>query len=89
MARTIWKYTLKLTSRQEIEVPAGADLLSVAEQGAQLCLWAAVDYTTEPDITVMRPITIVGTGNIIPDTIRRFIGTVHTRAGFVWHVFEG
>ena len=83
----IWKYELQVTDMQPVEMPKGAELLSVANQNGTLCLWAKVDADKERET---RHIEIIGTGNPIPQDMgvdRRFIGTAVVNP-FVWHVFE-
>ena len=83
----IWKFPLEATDMQEITVPDGADLLSVANQNGTICLWVMVDPSAEPR---RRYIEIIGTGNsfsIDMGVDRVFIGTVIVNP-FVWHVFE-
>ena len=88
----IWKFNLKITDRQTVEMPFGAEILSVQQQGsAGLQLWAIVD----PDgAKEHRVIEIVGTGTPMADVdeedLARFhIATVQVRGGaLVWHVFE-
>lgn len=81
----IWKYELRITNRQKVQLPACARLLSVANQRGTLCLWAQID----PDnaTIVERDIEIIGTGNPMPVARRVFLGTVVIDP-FVWHVFE-
>jgi hypothetical protein len=83
----IWKYELRVTDIQAVEMPKDAELLSVANQNGELCMWAKVDA----DQTIeARYIEIIGTGNPIPQDMgvdRRFIGTALINP-FVWHVFE-
>lgn len=89
MAMTIWKYPLRLTDVQSIEMPLGAEIIAVAEQYGALCLWAWVN--DDPDAKqVKRQIAIVGTGNPAPGYHEALhIGTVVTAGGsLVWHVFE-
>jgi len=84
----IWKYELSVTDMQRVMMPPGAELLSVANQGGTLCLWAKVDADLPPTDEVW--IEIIGTGNEIPTDMgidRNFIGTV-LQNPFVWHVFE-
>jgi len=88
MPQTIWKYPLQLTDVQLIEMPVGADILSVANQHNELCLWARVNPLA--DVAKRnRMIAIVGTGKPAPDPdSAEFIGTVLTHGGdLVWHVF--
>lgn len=84
MNKRIYKYTLEIISDQIVNMPQGAWILSVANQGGKLCLWAMVD--TDMD-TVPRHIEIIGTGNPVSEEDRWFIGTV-VLSQFVWHVFE-
>ena len=41
--RKVYKYTLKKTTEQDVIVPAGAVVLSVAEQWGEAVLYALVD----------------------------------------------
>ena len=83
----IWKYELEIADMQEVTMPDGAELLSVANQDGNLCLWAMVDPSKEKR---RRYIEIIGTGNPIFTDMgvdREFIGTAVVNP-FVWHVFE-
>lgn len=84
---TIWKYSLQITDRQTVTMPAGAEILDVHEQAGGLQLWAVVDPDAERE---QRVIEIVGTGGLMPDgPYRRYLATVQTGGGLlVWHVFE-
>ena len=87
MERTIWKAVLRPTEVQEIEVPAGAELLCAREQRGQICVWYRCD--PDPRITkVKRAIALVGTGHAAPPK-GRYLGTASLRAGdLMFHVFE-
>jgi hypothetical protein len=80
----IWKYPLKITDLQTVEMPVRGQILSAGNQGGVLTLWALVD-TREP--LGPRIIEIIGTGNPIETAPRVFIGTVQMPP-FVWHVFD-
>ena len=81
---TIWKFELEITV-QNITIPTGAEILSVANQHGTICLWAFVE-PNNPKIE--RVIEVVGTGWMLePMKKRKFIGTV-LDGSFVWHVFE-
>lgn len=82
----IWKFELEITDLQGVTMPDGAELLSVANQNGNLCLWAMVDPLKEKR---RRYIEIIGTGNPMPmvGVDRKFIGTAVVDP-FVWHVFE-
>lgn len=83
----ISKYTLGIRDFQQVLMPKGAKILSVANQDGYLCMWAMV----KPDEPMeQRDIEIYGTGNAIPvcfGNAREFIGTAVIDP-FVWHVFE-
>lgn len=83
----IWEFELEITDMQEVRMPEGAELLSVANQSGKLCLWAMVDPSKEKRC---HRIEIFGTGHPIPVDMgiaRKFIGTAVVDP-FVWHVFE-
>lgn len=82
----IWKYELEITDEQTVEMPRGAKVLSVANQGGKLCLWAEVDPSER---IVVRHFLVIGTGHQITEDfdLRKFVGTVLMEP-FVWHVFE-
>jgi len=87
MGRAIWKYPLDLKGVQTVEMPEGAEILSVQTQthSGRVCLWALV--STQVPLSNRR-IHIHGTGH--PTVMQRgaFVGTVQTPDGFVWHVFD-
>lgn len=87
--RTIWKNKLEAIDKQTIQLPLGAEILSVQTQNGKPCLWATVDTD---EFTEPRTIEIFGTGNPIPPgpgIERVFIGTFQIDGGsFVGHVFE-
>lgn len=85
--KTIWKFELQINDMQELTMPDGAEILSVANQNDKLCLWAMVNPSNE---NRRRYIEIIGTGRHIVEGMgidREFIGTVFI-GPFVWHVFE-
>lgn len=83
---TIWKFTLTLTDRQEITLPAGAQLLTVQLQDGEPRLWALVDGYV--GLTQVRTIEIHGTGNPIESGPQRQYVATFQQPPFVWHVFE-
>lgn len=99
----IYKYPLVVTDVQTVLLPIGARVLSVQDQGSwdgALALWAVVDAHQQ---SVERKVYIVGTGNPLPEPVKRayedeftratadqpyYIGTVQQADGrLVWHVF--
>ncbi|MCI0563622.1 MAG: hypothetical protein MN733_34550 [Nitrososphaera sp.] len=90
--KTIWKYTLEDTDVQEIEVPMGAQFLTVQTQFdspipiERPCIWALVE-TDAPK--VKREIRIYDTGVKIDVQGLKYIGTCQLRNGrLVLHIFE-
>jgi hypothetical protein len=89
--KTIYKYLLDVQDEQEVSLPVGARILSIAMQQGKLCLWAEVD----PDPTLMLvnvPIYLYGIEHPIdvPPNKRRFICTLLLNEGsLVLHAFEG
>jgi hypothetical protein len=83
---TIYKYTLAVKDYQAIPVQQGAQIISAALQGTNICIWAIVDNEAQLE---HRVIEIVGTGHPMSRLVkeRRLINTVIAGA-FVWHVFE-
>lgn len=84
--KTIWKYKIDVTDRQMIEMPCGAELLSVGVQDGHPVLWALVNPTHYQPYRVLR---IYGTGHPVDDEPKRFVGTFMLHDGaLVFHVFE-
>jgi hypothetical protein len=85
---TVWKYPVTIIDDWTISLPAGAQVLTVANQGEQACLWALVD-PSQPT-TERRRFRIAGTGHPIgtSDDLR-YINTFQLMAGaLVFHLFE-
>ena len=87
--KTIWKFPLKDGDVQRIEMPKGAQILTVQRQYEQPCVWAIVDVD-DGSLTEMRVFEVHGTGNPLPDekgVERAYVGTFQ-QPPFVWHLFE-
>lgn len=89
----IFKYPIVGNARNnEIEMPAGAEILSVGQQNGDLYLWAIVN--PQKDL-VVRSIAVVLTGETYAPAEGpfKFIGTVQIPnriiGEYVVHVFEG
>lgn len=73
------------TDNQEIEMPEGAEILTVQMQKTDLCLWAIVDPEAKK---VKRKFNVFGTGHEI-DIKGTYIGTFQMHGGdLIFHVFE-
>lgn len=85
--KTIWKYPLRVEQSQIIEMPHGAELLSIQLQGDQPMLWALVDPHNSK---ATRAILMYGTGWEMPGGMSLqliYIDTVQIGA-LVWHYFD-
>ena len=82
--KTIWKYELRITDTQVVEMPDGAEVLHVGCQAGKICLWALVD----PEAALIPyEFQIVGTGHPYEVGTGGHIGTAVIDP-FVWHVFS-
>jgi hypothetical protein len=83
---TVWKQPLRITPFQPITIPEGAEVLHIAEQHGELCIWFRCDTSARP---VTRYIAICGTGGACPsDDEGQYLGSVlMLEGGLVWHVF--
>ena len=82
--KTIWKFPLSLGNEvQPLDMPAGAQVLTVADQHGLPTVWMEVDDKF-PNET--RHFRIHGTGHTVEDG-GTYIGT-GVGQEFVWHVYE-
>lgn len=86
--KKIFKYVIPITDESELQLPAGAQILSVMKQRNEIVLYVIVNTS----INVMKTVSIrvVGTGHIIDfDTNEyKFVGTVSLHGGvLMFHVF--
>jgi hypothetical protein len=85
MPETVWKYTLPNVTN-EVQMPAGATVLAVAEQHNEICLWARVNPAA---VKETRRFQIVGTGHEELVGGETYLGSAQINNGnFVFHVFE-
>jgi hypothetical protein len=81
---TIWKYKL-FPGRTELEMPRGAELLTVQMQDSVPTLWALVYPAERLEGRVMH---IYSTGQGMPPDPGVYVATVQDELGLVWHVFD-
>ena len=62
--KTIWKFPLAMVSPQRIDMPEGAQILTVQAQGDFGCIWALVDPDVEKQSHYFE---IYGTGQVVTD----------------------
>jgi hypothetical protein len=86
--RKVFKYTLEEAEQQALDLPVGAELLSVGYQNGQLRLWALVD--PDQTMTETHRIRMAGTGHPLPDGVElAFLGRVGLLDGaLILHFFE-
>jgi hypothetical protein len=80
--KTIYKYPLH-SKDCTLQLPKGAEILTVQLQNEIPTLWALVNPMT---VTEERHICIVGTGWDVEDTMKYI--TTYMDGYFVWHAFE-
>ncbi len=82
----VWKFTLLPFVAGVAEMPRGAQLLHVAAQGDDVCVWVLCDMGAKK---VYRKVQAVPTGFGAPGT---YVGTAHLDDGdggeLVFHVFD-
>jgi hypothetical protein len=85
--KTVWKYILDVVDYQQIDMPRGAEILSVQAQGGTACIWVLVDPTNDKEL---RGVHMHGTGHPIDIAGHgRFVGTFQLLDGrLVLHLWE-
>ena len=86
--QAIWKYEVPVTDGSDIDMPAGAKVLTVQVQHQRLCLWVIVNPASPVET---RRFKVIGTGHEHDEclTALTYIGTAQMAGGaLVWHVFE-
>jgi len=88
VARTVWKFPIRMQARQEVLVGDNPRIVHVGEQHDQPCIW--VDHDPQPEHTakVRLAFEIVGTGHRVPSS-GKHVGTFMVDGGtFVFHVYD-
>lgn len=89
--KQIWEFPLETTDVQRIEMPVGAEILTIQTQNEVPCIWALVDTGTSV-LKCKRTFNIFRTGHNIPELVdshRKYIGTYQlNNGGLVFHCFE-
>lgn len=89
MSQVIWKFNLEREVMQTIEMPKGAEILSIGSQEtfgglSQICIWAKVDPSAEKE---KRTFAMYVTGHEMIDGKQKFLGRI-TFQVFEFHLFE-
>lgn len=81
--KTIYKYPIKITYHQTIDMPDGAKIIHTGvDPIGQACLWAEVQPANP---AIPRSILVVGTGSLLP--VGNHLGSF-TQGPYVCHVYE-
>jgi len=89
--KTIWKFQLSTIDVQFINMPIGAEMLSLQIQNNIPCIWCLVDKSKETEDIMFE---IFGTGGSIHYDMgveRKYMGTYQNEMfgeSFTWHLFE-
>lgn len=85
--KAIWKYEMHILEEFTIEMPVGAEVLSVQVQDGLPYIWALVEPENE---RASRMFSLRGTGHPAGDLCGvKFIGTFQMRGGMlVFHLFD-
>lgn len=93
--RQIWKYLIPCelnelgigySEKTEVEMPGGAEIISVQTQGNRPMVWAIVDPSKPIE---KRRVFMIATGKPMPEEARKFIGTLQLNDGnLIFHFFE-
>ncbi len=85
--KRVFKYPFEITDSFDLELPAGAKLLHVAEHDGKPCLWALVD---EYAAKIPYHFELRGTGNPADGLeAQTYIATFTTHGGnLVWHLWR-
>lgn len=85
--KTIWKFAVPVKDAFELDLPEGAEILTVQIQRGEPQLWALVDpYAPK----VRRKFRVIGTGHPIEDAGDLFwVATIQLHEGsLVFHIFQ-
>jgi len=88
MEKTIFKYPLTSQQTQIIQMPKGAQILTLQMQKDTPCIWALLDVDID-NPKEFRTFELYGTGHPIYPRDRTYIGSFQVDEGhYIFHVFE-
>lgn len=93
--RVAWKFAIPQptdTGRSFIDIPVHSELLSVGIQNDEMFVWALVDLIAADEVPPeMRRLIVANTDMDVPGfpVDARFLGTLTTSYGIVWHIWDG
>jgi len=88
MKKEIWKFELDMIESDTIDMPIGAEILTVQAQNGFPCLWALVDPLTLTEKRFFEE-KVATVYSLKSDIDRVYLGTYKLYNGsLVFHVFE-
>lgn len=89
MKKQIWKFPMASPEQGRIEMPKGAEILTIQTQNETPCIWALVNPENEKEV---RYFEVFGTGHEVCCDMgveRKYINTFQLKCGaLVFHLFE-
>jgi len=87
--RTIYEFPLEVIDAQAVQMPSGAQILTVQKQNGTPCIWGMVDTENQKE---ERFFEIFGTGHPMHEDMgvgREYVGTFQMHSGsLVFHLLE-
>lgn len=84
---TIYKYPIPIEDAFRLELPEGAEVLTVQVQSGKPCIWAKVNKET--NAVERRYFHLHGTGHDLHPSAGRYVGTFQMYEGaLIFHLFE-
>lgn len=84
---SVWKFDAPVDDNIAISMPYGARILCVQMQGDEPKIWAEVEV--DEDEKELRTFIWRGTGHLIDDRRKKYIGTIQQfGGGLIFHLFE-
>ena len=86
MINKVFKYAVRETDFQTVNLPVGSKILKIGNQNGSMQLWAMVN-SREPNKLPLE-LAIVGTGNVTEISFENYVhyDTIILGA-FVWHIY--
>ena len=83
--KTIWKYSIN-PRQNKIQMPSGAQILSIQTQRGEPQLWALVDPNNKKETRILQ---VYGTGWDMPEFPGKYLGSFQVeKETLIFHVFD-
>jgi len=87
MTRVIFKYSMRFQGNEcTLQLPKGAEILTIDYQSHQPQLWAEVN--TEEEKTEERTFVVYGTGSPMNSAVTNQYIVTRQQGQYVWHFYE-